>query len=88
MFGNVTRARRRLRPMNNVYANYLRDLGQLIREQGIEAKGAAAAGDAFERGRLSGFHEVLSLMEQQATAFDLPLADLGLDGFDADRDLL
>ena len=31
---------------------------------------------------------VLSLMQQQATAFNLPLADLSLDGFDADRDLL
>ena len=74
--------------VNDVYANYLRDLGQLIREQAIAAKDAAAAGDAFERGRLSAFHEVLSLVEKQATAFNVPLGDLALDGFDADRDLL
>jgi hypothetical protein len=72
----------------DLQANYLRDLGQLVRAQGIEAKSAAAAGDAFQRGRLFAFHEVLSLMQEQATAFNLPLADLALDGFDADRDLL
>jgi len=31
---------------------------------------------------------VLSLMQQQADAFDLPLTDLSLDGLDPDRDLL
>ena len=74
--------------MTDTSANVLRDLGQLVREQGLEAKRAAASGDAFERGRVFAFHEVLSLMQQQATAFNLPLADLSLDGFDADRDLL
>jgi hypothetical protein len=74
--------------MSDTHANYLRDLGQLLREQALEANRARAAGDEFERGRVFAFHEVLSLMQQQATAFDLPLADLSLDGFDADRDLL
>jgi hypothetical protein len=31
---------------------------------------------------------VLSLMQQQAEGYALPLRDLALDGFDADRDLL
>jgi hypothetical protein len=31
---------------------------------------------------------VLSLMQQQAESFGLPLHDLALDGFDADQDLL
>jgi hypothetical protein len=30
---------------------------------------------------------VLSLMQQQAAVFDLPLSDLALDGFDPERDL-
>jgi hypothetical protein len=34
------------------------------------------------------YYEVLSLMQQQAVAFDLPLQDLALDGLDPDRDLL
>jgi hypothetical protein len=32
------------------------------------------------------YHDVLS--QQQATAFSLPLDDIGLDGFDPDHDLL
>lgn len=31
--------------------------------------------------------EVLSLMQNQAVAFDLPLSDLSLDGLDPERDL-
>lgn len=73
-------------------ANYLRDLGHLLREAPEAAKASAAAADEddleFQRGRLMAYHEVLSLMQQQATAFDLPLRDLALDGFDAERDLL
>jgi hypothetical protein len=32
--------------------------------------------------------EVLSLMQQQAVAFNLPLSDLALDDFDPERDLV
>lgn len=34
------------------------------------------------------YYEVLSLMQQQATAFGLAVSDVGLDVFNADRDLL
>ena len=34
------------------------------------------------------YYEVLSLMQQQAEAFDLPLNDLGLSGLDPDRELI
>ncbi len=78
--------------MTDLHANYLLDLGYLIRENAEKAKnGLALASDddrAFEQGRLSAYHEVLSLMQQQAVAFELPLQDLALDGLDADRDLL
>ena len=78
--------------MTELHANYLRDLGHLLREQGEQAKEAAASASdddrPFQQGRLTAFYEVLSLMEQQAIAFDLPPRDLALDGFDAERDLL
>lgn len=34
------------------------------------------------------FHEVLSLLVQQAVAFGIALDDLGLAGFDPDAELL
>ena len=72
--------------MSETHANYLRDLGQLVREAGEKAK--REAGDsASERGRLMAYYEVLALMQQQAVAFELPLRDLSLDGLDPDRDL-
>jgi hypothetical protein len=78
--------------MSDLYANYLLDLGRLIRESGEATKTAVAAAAEndrqFQQGRQMAYYEVLSLMQQQAVAFDLPLDDLSLDGFDADRDLL
>jgi hypothetical protein len=44
-------------------------------------------GDELRR-QLSQNYSVLSLIEQQAAAFGLGAADVALDGFDADRDLL
>ena len=76
--------------MSDTHSNYLRDLGDLLRQAGSDAKrnAQAAAADDFERGRLMAYYEVLSLMQQQAVAFDIPLSDLLLDGLDPNRDLL
>ena len=74
------------------HANYLRDLGYLIREAGEQArKDTVAANESdrpFQQGRLMAYHEVLSLMQQQAEAFQLPLEELALDGLDPERDLI
>ena len=37
---------------------------------------------------LMAFHEVVSLMQQQAASFGLDLADVALDDIDPERDLL
>lgn len=67
----------------------LSDTSRLLLEAAIAARAVATeGGDAFDRGRLSALHEVVSLMQQQAQAFGVPLADLGLEGVDPDRDLL
>ena len=78
--------------MTDVHENYLRDLGDHVRRHAEEAKEAVARSKAddlvFQQGRLMAYVEVLSLMQQQAAAFDLPLNDVALDGFDPERDLL
>jgi hypothetical protein len=77
--------------MSDTHKNYLLDFGRLVRDAGAGAKSdvdsASDEDRQFQQGRRMAYYEVLSLMEQQATAFNLPLRDLALDGFDADRDL-
>lgn len=75
------------------YKHYLRDLGDLVRAQALDAKrrSVAAAGTEeaeFRNGYRLAYHSIVSLMQQQAEAFGIPLDDLRLDGLDADRDLL
>jgi hypothetical protein len=72
-----------------VYQNYLKDLGALIRDLALEAKQQAVQKDTdFSTGYMAGFHRVVSLMQQQAEAFDISLEEIGLDGIDADEDLV
>jgi hypothetical protein len=73
---------------------YLRDLGYIRKEWALEAKTTAndpnlSRDEArFEEGRLMAFCECLSLMEHQSDVFGLPRKAIGLDGFDAEWDLL
>lgn len=72
---------------------YLRDLGLLLKEKARGAKDdESLAGDEqdrrFRAGRLMAFHEVISLMQQQARAFQIPLEELCLDDIDPERELL
>jgi hypothetical protein len=48
----------------------------------------SAGGGAYELGRLMGYHEVISLMQNQATAFGLNLDQLSLDGIEPETDLI
>ena len=69
---------------------YLRDLGILVAEQARQARADRDADpkDSFALGRLTGWHEIVSLMQQQAEAFGLAVEDVGLGGIDPERDLL
>jgi hypothetical protein len=72
---------------------YLLDLGRLVSERAANAKqdteaATGAEGRAYAAGRLMGLHEVVSLMQEQAVAFGIPLKDIGLEGIDPERDLL
>jgi hypothetical protein len=78
---------------NETTADYLRDLGDLVKRAALDARVQrdAATGEAeraFESGRLTAYHEVVSLMQQQAVAFGMELGDLALDDIDPERDLL
>lgn len=77
----------------NSAQDFIRDLGQLLRERALDAKldrdaAVDSADEDLKLGRLMAFYEVLSLIEEQADAFGLDRADVGLRAFSADRDLL
>lgn len=76
----------------NTYARYLLDLGRLLKEEAMQArqraKGAPDEDKVFQEGRLLAYHEIVSLMQQQAIAFGLPLHSVGLQGIDPDADLV
>jgi hypothetical protein len=72
---------------------YLRDLAFLIKEMAREAKATSDASTndtdrALSLERLMTLHEVVSLMQQQAEVFDIPLADIGLEDVDPEKDLI
>jgi hypothetical protein len=77
-------------PGMTVHENYVRALGLEVRRQAEAARSEARANpnDSFLQGQAQALYTVVSLMQQQALAFGLPLRDLALDGLDADRDLL
>ena len=73
-------------------AFYLRDLGALVKEKALDAQRAkeVAEGDNeydVQLGRLMALQEVVSLMQEQAASFEIPLEQLGLDDIDPYDDL-
>lgn len=74
---------------SDVYKDFIRDLVYLIRETGAEARRRSAVGASdFDAGRAMAYVEILSLMQNQALAFQLPPEDLLLAGFDPETDSL
>lgn len=71
---------------------YVRDLCTLLKEKAMEAKAESQAASGTQRefalGRLMAFHEVISLMQQQAQAFGIALEVLGLEDIEPERDLI
>jgi hypothetical protein len=76
----------------STHARYLFDLGRLLRAEAQEAhdrvEATPGAKSDFAAGEMMTWASVLSIMQPQAVAFDLPLSELGLDGLDPERDLL
>lgn len=71
---------------------YFRDFVHLLKEKAVAARSAYVSSTGedrlFNEGRLMAFHDVVSLLQQQARAFDIALADLDLEDIDPERDLL
>ena len=77
----------------DAHRHYLRDLGYLVKERALAARqrerqASGTAAHEFESGHALAWYEVVSLMQGQAVAFQLPLKDLALDDLDPDKDLL
>ena len=69
--------------------NYLLDLGTLLQERVLEAKKSSQeSGSDYDLGRLMAYHEIISLMVQQAEAFGMELKEINLVGLDSEQDLL
>ena len=77
-------------PVAETHANYLRDVGAELRDQALAARKYATANrdDGFAQGVAHGYFVVLSLMLQQANAFQIAPENLKLDGLEPERDLL
>lgn len=75
--------------MATIHQNFLLDLGTLLRERAVAARDRARLGpEEFQGGVAHAYYEVMSLIESQADSFGLPLEDLGLTGFEVDKELL
>jgi hypothetical protein len=75
------------------YKNYLFDLGFLLKEYALETKAKKDKEieenvKVYYTGELMAYHRVISLMQQQAEAFGIPLSDLRLEDIIPDRDLV
>lgn len=73
------------------YKNYLRDLVYRIRENGAKAAAqsrASESGREFQQGRALAYIEILSMMQNQADAFQIGRDELLLSGFDPVNDPL
>lgn len=69
--------------------NYLYDLGTLLKSEAVDAAAqrdsSPAAQRAFHEGLALGYINVLSLMLDQAKAFNIDPAELHLENFDPDQ---
>ncbi len=65
--------------MDETYICYLGDLGYLIREMAEEAKrDSVTEPSEYAVGYLMAIHAIVSLMQQQAITFEIPLDELNL----------
>lgn len=74
---------------SDAYKNYVRDVVYLLRETAAEAQRKSKTTERsseFDAGRAQAYIEVLSLMQNQAEAFQLSRDELLLAGFDPEVD--
>lgn len=74
-----------------MYENYLRDLGSALTEKALEIRDkrvSALETTDYDKGYQMAMYEIISLMQQQALAFQINLEDINLIQIDPDKDLL
>lgn len=75
------------------YRLYLYDLGYELKLRAIEARRErdstlpGSSERTYYSGRVIAFNEVISIIQQQAEGFEIPLTELRLDDIVPDRDL-
>lgn len=79
--------------MSNTHEHFSRDCGSLLKQMAMEAMRASTAAkgtpdESYRLGYLMAFHSVISLLQQQARSFEIPLEDLDLSAIDPETDLL
>lgn len=79
--------------MNKKFENYIYDLAFLLKKKAIEAKiekDASFRHDEvdYKLGYLMALHDVISLMKQQADAFEINQELIGLQDIEPEVDLL
>lgn len=73
--------------MKEIENGFIRDLVYLLKEKNEECKKLAKQDD-YEAGQHMAYYDVLSLIYQQAIAFNIDLDDIGMANYDPDRDAL
>ena len=75
--------------MNESMMLMFRDTMTLLIEKAREAKAEKDSSNSdYDIGRLMAFHDIISTIQQQASAFGVSLAEIGLDSVDPDVELL
>ena len=79
--------------LQETLGRYVKDTFRLLKEDALAAK--AQYFDnldntevAFQAGYLSAYHDVISTLQSQATAFDIPFSILELDDIQPEHELL
>lgn len=61
---------------------FLQDLVYLLKEKIENFKSKETSDDEFTKGIIMGLYESLDLIKQQASAFEIPLSEIGLENYD------
>ena len=72
---------------NRTTIAYLAEIVEGLKEKADDANIKTYKTD-YELGYAMAMYEVISLLHQQAKAFDIPLSEIGLEGIDPERDYL
>lgn len=70
--------------MGDNYKSYLISIGEIIKKYAEEAKkdkesAVGTTHEDFATGYLAGFHRIITLMQQQAEIYEIPLKEMSLD---------